>query len=741
MPYLLLLACTSVLCLLKRRWVLPGMALAALSWGLFQYQARLDTRLDPALAGTWLTVTGTVASVPRISADAIQFHFRPDPVSLPQGGAPQVPNRLLLSWYRNWPDIRAGQRWRFEARLKPPWGRVNFSGGDRERWLFAQGTGATGTIRDGNPLESGLPLSARADELRETIRDRIAEVPMGPEPRGIVLALAIADRSAMGDRVSTLLQLTGTSHLLAISGLHIGLAAAGGILLARLLIGVLSVGRPGRSALLLSLSVGLAVAAFYAVLADLGVSTLRSCAMLFAAVTALLATRSIHPFRALVLALAGVLLLDPFVPLRAGFWFSFLAVAALLGAFQPRPCRMYWFSASLLAQAAVIVILLPVSSVWFAAFSLSGFAANLVAIPWVSFFLVPFVLGGISLSPLAPDLAVLCWSIAGHAARVLLWFLEAVSRIQPELLRLTPLPLWQTALALAGGVLLLLPRGISWRWCGAFLLLPLFLPVARSTGQDVIHAEVLDVGQGTALIVEAGGKTLLYDSGPGDGALYDMVDTVIAPALASRGVAAPERILISHGDMDHAGGLPALQRLYPRAGYAVNLPAGGAPFQPCRAGLHWDWAGIEFTALHPSPGLPYLGNDSSCVISIRAGANGLLLSGDISSRVEARLVAAELAAHPVILVPHHGSLTSSGTSFIDALGPAAAIVTAGIGNRFGFPREEVRQRYLRAGSDFWETGACGALRITLHPDGKIRAESARRQRQRLWRWPAARNCP
>jgi competence protein ComEC len=157
--------------------------------------------------------------------------------------------------------------------------------------------------------------------------------------------------------------------------------------------------------------------------------------------------------------------------------------------------------------------------------------------------------------------------------------------------------------------------------------------------------------------------------------------------------------------------------------------------------MQWAWPGVEFETLHPSPGLPYLGNDSSCVISVSSAGGRLLLSGDISKLVESRLITEGLTAHRVLLVPHHGSKSSSSAPFIKQLRPEVAISTASLGNRFGFPRPEIRQRYLSLDTRFWSTGDCGALRLVLHLDGSLKVSSARRERNRIWRWAAAENCP
>ena len=245
----------------------------------------------------------------------------------------------------------------------------------------------------------------------------------------------------------------------------------------------------------------------------------------------------------------------------------------------------------------------------------------------------------------------------------------------------------------------------------------------------------------SAVLVTTGGRTLLYDSGPGDGAEGNLVASVVAPALNRLGNSAPDRVVISHGDLDHAGGLVTLRQRFPDADYRVNLRDRLPGLARCAVPLNWQWNDVSYVVLHPTASLPYLGNDSSCVLSIGRGDNRLLLSGDISATVERRLVSEGLPEHEILLVPHHGSKTSSSPEFLAAVRPRIAMVTASLGNRFGFPKAEVEARYRRAGVRFWSTGDCGALRIVIGADGKTQAVSARRQRTGMWRWPPAADCP
>jgi len=718
---------------------LRPMALAVLAccWALYSFHARLEGQLPPVLANQLMTITGHVSSVPSAIGDSVRFRFQADQTFREQG----IPANLLITWYRDSPDISVGQRWRLELRLKPPWGRVNFLGPDKERWLFAQGIGGLASVRGGQLLVSTSRGRFAVNRLREKVMRRISQTVSDQRQRGVIQALATADRSGLTSTDTAVLRTTGTSHLLAISGLHVGLAAGGGMWLVRVMLLLIPLSIVGHLTIIITAVTGIISALVYAALAGFGIPTMRSALMLMTVMIAVLLSRSIHPVRAWVISLAVILVINPFAPLGAGLWFSFLAIFALILVFRPRTGPERWWITMLMAQAGVVLMLMPIGATWFGTFSPSAFFANLFAIPWVSILLVPLVLAGLATSPISGFITNMLWSLAGTATSILFFVLEAISDFQGPMMTLPSPGILQTALALFGAVLCLLPRGLPVRWFGLFLMIPLVLPQAHRSRGGTLIMDVLDVGQGTAVLISSGGDSLLYDSGPGDGREQSLVNSVITPALVGLGQETPRQVIISHGDLDHSGGLQSLQRVFPDAGYRGNYNADKGRLDGCSRPDNWSWPGVGFEILHPSAWLPYQGNDSSCVVSVRAAGGRLLLAGDISETIERRLVADEIPSHRLLLVPHHGSSTSSSEMFIRHLQPEIAIATAGLGNRFGFPREEIRSRYEAAGVQFWSTAECGALRVILQADGSIQAFSARRQRNRVWRWPAAENCP
>ena len=601
-------------------------------------------------------------------------------------------------------------------------------------------------MQSGQRLESPAGYTFALNRLRQGARGRLLELMQdsGKVATGVVLALGIADRSTMPADTSRVLRNTGTAHLLAISGLHIGLAAMFGIWLMRPWLAFamrrFSVANPAVGPVLS----GLASGAAYAALAGFGVSTQRALIMLAILALVLLLRRSLLPGRVLLCALACVFLVQPLAIYSAGLWFSFSAVAALLAWFVPRIRKGGWASSLVAAQWAVFAVVTPLTLYWIQTLPVTALPANLVAIPWVSLAVVPLTLAGLVLMGWFEIVSSVSLGLAGSASEVLLvvlTWLDSVSGLVPMLPRPSLPALF---LAVVGGLLLLLPRGMPGKWLGLVLWAPLLLPADGRPPNGGLRVDVLDAGQGLAALVSSGNHTVLYDTGPGDGSERSIADSALRPALAGLGRARPDRLLISHGDLDHAGGLGRLRTLWPSIRSFASLRERKSGVARCIDTLFWRRDGFDFRVLHPSSQLPYLGNDSSCVLSIRRPSPGLasvLLPGDVSEAVERRLGRFDLLSHQVLLVPHHGSRTSSSAEFVRRVKPAVAIAATGRGNRFGFPHDEVRQRYLDSGAEFWSTGSCGGISLMLHPDGRIEARSARRRRPAPWRFPAGENCP
>jgi competence protein ComEC len=382
---------------------------------------------------------------------------------------------------------------------------------------------------------------------------------------------------------------------------------------------------------------------------------------------------------------------------------------------------------------------------WFQQASLPGLLANLLAIPLVSMVIVPLILLSVLVLWLPGPLAVWLLTAADLATSWLFVWLQQLSTLQPMLFSATRMPgLGSTLLAMFGAVILFLPRGIPIRAAGLLLMLPMLLPPGRLSSSMTAQIDFLDVGQGLAVLVASPDYLMLYDTGPGNGIAgeggWNLVRSSIAPMIKSTG-RSPDMIVVSHADLDHAGGLAQLQIDYPDSQFLASLPAARIGVQDCQSPKAWLGGSLDFTVLHPSVGLPYLGNDSSCVISVKTSGLSLLLSGDISQVIERRLVSNYTLKHDIVTVPHHGSSTSSSQIFIHAVEPRLALISAASNNRFGFPRKDVMDRYAKAEVMTLNTADCGGIRLALESSGELQVKSARSTRAAIWRWPGSLSCP
>jgi competence protein ComEC len=469
---------------------------------------------------------------------------------------------------------------------------------------------------------------------------------------------------------------------------------------------------------------------FYVLLAGFAVPAQRTLYMLLVAALAMNSGRIIAPSRTLCLALLVVLLIDPWAVLAAGFWLSFGAVGALLyvGAAvvgQPSGWRERIRDWGVVQWAATLASL-PVLLVVFQQFSLVSPLANALAIPVVSFVVTPLAL----LAAVIPwwPIAALAHAVLG----VLMVFLEWCAT-WPVWQAPAP-PLWAALVAGGGVAICLLPRGMPGRLLGLVLLLPAICwPLARP-GQGEAWLTVLDVGQGLATVVRTSEHTLIYDPGPLYSAESDAGQRVVVPYLRSLGIAAVDVLVVTHRDSDHSGGTASVKSALDVRQVLSSLD--GVAGERCRAGQAWTWDGVRFAVLHPAAddyGNERKSNNLSCVLQVEAGGRRMLLTSDIEARDEMALLARypDGLAADVLLVPHHGSRTSSTPDFIAAVSARQAIIPVGYRNRFGHPKADVVERYETAGIGLWRTDRDGAVSVRLGGDG-VALAAWRQERRRYW---------
>lgn len=681
-----------------------------------------------------LELVGTVASLPEDTAQARRFLFRIEQAS-DDGEDIGFRGLVRLSWYRDAPPLLAGERWRLTARLKPPHGFANPGGFDFERWLFVQGVRATGNVRASaaNLRLAAGPGAYLVERWRQRLRDHIAAILDSPIGKGLVQALVLGDGSGLTRAQWDVLNRTGTSHLLAISGQNVGLVAAFVFFLTRW-----AWSRGARLTMTVAAPRAAAVAGFigalaYSGLAGFAVSTQRAMVMLAVLLGAVLWSRTPRPASGLILALVGVLVLDPQAVLSFGFWLSFGAVGVLLYALDRRlPATGLW-SRWGKAQWAVALGLLPMLLLLFGRASVIAPPVNLIAVPLFGLVLLPGVLVT-ALASLVPGLEL----PLVLAARVLEWGfgrLEAAAAWPGSVAAVSGRPAWVWAAAFAAALLLLAPRGLPGRWLGLVLLLPLPLVRPPVPAEGEASFTLLDVGQGLSAVVRTRQHTLVYDAGPAPSIGFDAGTAVVLPFLHEIGVERIDTLILSHADADHAGGYAGLAGNIPietlLSGEPDQIP--GALAQACRAGAGWTWDGVGFELLHPArAGLA--GNASSCVLRVATPGASLLLPGDIEAGVEGELAAdqAEDLRSTILVAAHHGSATSTSARFLAAVAPRFVLYSTGYANRFGFPAAKVRKRVSKLGAAELDTADAGAIGFRLHAGGIDAPSLFRREHRRLW---------
>jgi competence protein ComEC len=721
--------------------VLAAFAITGLRAAAFQAQA-----LDPSLEGRDIVVTGVIAAMPQRAEPGVRFRFHVE------SAAERLPPRLLLGWYgrgvedpgegdreRAVPELRAGDRWRFTVRLKAPHGNVNPHGFDYELFLWEQGVQATGYVRNGAkdaaPVHDGATWMHPVERARQSVRDAILTRIEDRKTAGVVAALVTGDQSAIERADWDVFRATGVAHLMSISGLHITMFAWA----ASLAIGVLwrrssrlCLAWPAQHAALVG---GLVLAAGYAVFSGWGVPAQRTVWMLACVALLRFLGRSWPWPHVWLLACAVVVAADPWALLQPGFWLSFVAVGVLFASgganeeegrvesrignrvdshfdayIAARGRVSHAVRSALREQGLITLALAPLTLLLFGQFSVVGLAANAFAIPWVTLVVTPLALAGAAWPAL--------WEAAAFAIQVLQWTLQILAAAPFATLSWPAAPLWAGALGVLGGVLFAIRLPPPIKLLAVPLALPLLLWQAPRPPAGEFELVAADVGQGNAAIVRTAAHTLVYDAGPRYGPESDAGHRVLVPLLRALGERV-DTVMLSHRDIDHTGGAVALLAMQPAASLVSSLEDGHPlhavrPGSRCAAGMRWQWDGVDFAVLHPSTGdyaTAAKSNAMSCVLRVSNGRRTVLLAGDIEAAQEAALVAkgAPLAAD-VLLVPHHGSKTSSTEAFIEAVRPRFAIVQAGYRNRFGHPAPPVAQRYRDRGIALVDSPHCGAAR-------------------------------
>lgn len=713
----LLPACFFVLWKVPRLRFITAVLIGFL-WAALRADLLLSQTLDPAVEGKTVVLEGRVAGLTTEKETGVRFEL--DVERLEQDGRRiPGPRRVRLFWRQ--PDTRLipGETWRFAARLKRPHGFMNPGGFDYEGWLFRAGIRATGYVvaHDSRNSRVAPPVGAFVERLRLRLRDYLRRGADAREFNGILVALAMGDQTGIGAEQWRILTRTGTTHLIAISGLHVGLLAVIGYWLGRWTWPLLGPAPLYIAAPRIGALTGLMAAWLYAALAGFAIPTVRTVVMLAVLFAGLCANKRVASFELLSAALLAVLVYDPFAVLSAGFWLSFCAVATILYGMSGRvAARGLWWRYGRV-HWVVGIGLTPLLLLLFGQNPLAGPLANLVAVPWITFVVVPMTLLGSALLTL--------WGAAGNVfltsgdlALQALWpLLHWLAGFDAAIWSRPPPSLWQLATACAGAALLLAPRGLPLRWLGLLWTLPLIVIQPTRPGFGHYDFTLLDVGQGLAAVVVTRTHTLVFDTGPRYGDDLDAGRAVLLPYLRNRGIARLDIVILSHSDTDHTGGWHTLQEEIASDRVLASQPSATASPEAshCHAGQTWHWDGVAFEILHPETHAAPGDNARSCVLRVAGPGGVLLLTADIERASERRLIETvpDKLRADILVVPHHGSLTSSTEAFLRAVNPRYAVISAGYLNRFRFPRAEILARLARHGAAVYTTARAGALRFEV----------------------------
>lgn len=716
-------------------WRMITAAVAGLLWLSVYTHIWAPAGLPADLEGQTLEVQGIITSIPQRNRLYSRIDFQ---INRMTGGQDHWRGKVRLNWYKATTQLAAGQQWQLKVKLKRPHGFSNPGGFDYEAWLFQQGIAATGYVREAKTATL-LGQRTTLNLLRQSLSEKIYKVLPENDMRGMLIALVVGDRQYISPEQWQALTRTGTIHLMAISGLHIGLVFGWLYFIGKWLwcrsARFCSL-YPAQDAALIA---GLLAATVYATLAGFSLPTQRALVMLSIIVCSLIARRATSNINILLLALIAVLLIDPFAVLSAAFWLSFIAVAMIFLYLRRQSSHESKLRHMVKIQFVIALGLAPVTLVLFQQLSLIAPVVNLVAVPVAGLLVVPLALTGALVLSIGLDPAAMILTLSSQVMQWLWQLIETMSQSDLSVLTFPQPSLYMVILSLLGVALLISVRAWYWRILATGLIALLFIPYSRWTDGADFQVDFLDVGQGLAIVVKTREHVMLYDTGFRANIRFDIGRQVIVPYLRHAGINHLDLVVLSHDDRDHVGGFNAV---------AGEISIGEVMFMPgtalayptkssiCQSGRQWLWDDVQFAVLYPLDEILKSENNRSCVIRISRGRHAVLLTGDIEAEAERQLslkYGSKLNS-TVMSSPHHGSATSSTMALLESVAARHVVHSAGYRNRFGFPHIEVRQRYEKQNTRQWRNDKHGMVRFTFFR-GRAEPEiiAYRQTQDRFWR--------
>lgn len=726
------------------------MLIAGATLGTLSGEATLSHQLPARLIKQDLLASGQVQGLVKHGHRHQRFMFNISSLHH-QEQAVNYNGPVLLNCYQPCPTFKSGQHWRMTLRLKPAHGTLNPGGFNYAQWLFSQSIRSSGYVRTREPLklleEPGISLNI--DLFRTKIHQFIQSQKLSYG--GLISALAVGIRDNIDESSWRVLRRTGTAHLVAISGLHIGMVAAIAYFICHFLWRHSLLRYSHIPAPTMARVGALVAAALYAALAGFALPTLRALLMLLSYFLLLSLRRNPGIFFSLGLVLLIVLIFDPLAPLSAGLWLSFTAVGVIAiaakynhystqneGRLASAPGAIqrtrHWLQQWWQIQFALLVGLAPLTLMFFQQLSLLSMPANFLAIPLMAILVVPLIL---------LSLILLSTGLSQPAGWTLFAADKLLSVLWPVLVELSELSMsiysapapsgWQLIVGTLCAFLVIVPTLGRLRFIAAPGILLLLFPQTSSIPNESYKVHLLDVGQGLAVVVQTKTHSLVYDAGIHYFDGFDAGRAIVIPFLKQLHIKQIDMAVISHNNLDHYGGMASILDQYPTTQrYAsAGFYAGS---RACQRGHNWEWDGVQFSFIHPGKDNTKDDNNASCVLKIKSRFGSILLSGDIEQQAESALTrtsSAEIRGIDVLLAPHHGSKTSSSPAFLKVVNPRLILISSGYLNRFKHPHPKVMARYKARNIPTLNTAESGWIGLTFGFDG-IRALPWREAYRRYW---------
>jgi competence protein ComEC len=725
--WLIVCGVCTLFCAWRRVWFLAAVFLGILWASLFALD-RLNDRLPKVLEQQEFNVTGYVISLPQQDDKRVSFDFH-----ITQA-AQKLPEKIRLSWYNPTQVVKAGQLWQMMVKLKRPHGLFNPAGFDYETWLFNQNIGATGYIRKPEPQLVSAPQHFYSVNLwRQAISEQLTRLVPDRDSLALIKALSIGDGNEISDAQWQVFRKTGTLHLIVISGSHISLVAGLIFFLSQKLwarTGILAISPPTFAA-----CAALSVALFYSALAGFSVPTQRAMIMVAVAMLGIIWQRHINLIQTLSLALLLVLITDPLAVLSPGFWLSFAAVIIIVYCNANRLGKPSWWFPTVNIHLVLTLGLAPLLLLFFQQISIISPLANFIAVPVIELVTVPLILLSLAVIFLQPIIASQLLTVISHLLQWLYILLNQLALLPVAVVNHPQPNAWTVVLALLGMLLLFAPKGVPARSLSLVLCLPLVFGKTEKIKPGELTLTLLDVGQGLAAVVQTANHVLVFDTGAKTSPDFDMGKVAVLPFLYHQGITQIDRLIISHGDNDHIGGMASLLAEMKTDSIYTSVPQQLTNHTPiaCIAGQQWQWDDIYFTMLSPTKNLFDSENNNSCVLKITAQKGSVLLTGDIEMEAEQKLVAdfGTALKTDILIAPHHGSKTSSTAEFLQKVAPELILIPAGYKNRYHFPHPSVIANYQKQKINWLMTGTVGAIKVKI-AHKRLESFSYRTHQAKYW---------